>query len=108
MEHISLLGGSLSFIDQPTQRDIFFDLFLPDTLRRSYILKSLNTKVVSCKDHLKKNHLKSAENGYTDTFVCLVAWPSNESEAGGDHALIQTFLLFLILMLISRNLRKKN
>ena len=40
--------------------------------------------------------------------MCLVAWPSNESEAGGDHALIQTFLLFLILMLISRNLRKKN
>ena len=29
------------------------------------------------------------------TVACLVAWPSNESEAGGDIVLIETFLLFL-------------
>ena len=29
------------------------------------------------------------------TVVCLVAWPLNESEAGGDPALIETSLLFL-------------
>ena len=29
------------------------------------------------------------------TVVCLVAWPLNESEAGGDRALIETSLLFL-------------
>ena len=29
------------------------------------------------------------------TVVCLVAWPLNEGEAGGDFALIETFLLFL-------------
>ena len=29
------------------------------------------------------------------TVVCLVSWPLNESEAGGDLALIQTSLLFL-------------
>ena len=29
------------------------------------------------------------------TVVCLVAWPLNEGEAGGDLALIETFLLFL-------------
>jgi len=29
------------------------------------------------------------------TVACLVAWPSNESEAEGDTALIETFLLFL-------------
>ena len=27
--------------------------------------------------------------------VCLVAWPLNESEAGGDLVLIETSLLFL-------------
>ena len=29
------------------------------------------------------------------TVVSLVAWPLNESEAGGDLALIETSLLFL-------------
>ena len=29
------------------------------------------------------------------TVACLVAWPLNEGEAGGDLALIETFLLFL-------------
>ena len=29
------------------------------------------------------------------TVVCLVAWPLNESEAGGDLALIETSLFFL-------------
>ena len=29
------------------------------------------------------------------TVVCFVAWPLNEGEAGGDLALIETFLLFL-------------
>ena len=28
------------------------------------------------------------------TVVCLVAWPLNESEAGGDLVLIETSLLF--------------
>ena len=45
------------------------------------------------------------------TVVSLVAWPLNESEAGGDLALIETSLLFhvndAVLMLISRNLHKK-
>ena len=40
--------------------------------------------------------------------VSLVAWPLNESEAGGTLALIETSLLFYIndavLMLIGRNL----
>ena len=29
------------------------------------------------------------------TVACLVVWPLNESEAGGDIVLIETFLLFL-------------
>ena len=29
------------------------------------------------------------------TVACSVAWPLNESEAGGDIVLIETFLLFL-------------
>ena len=29
------------------------------------------------------------------TVICLVAWPLNESEAGGDLALIESSLLFL-------------
>ena len=29
------------------------------------------------------------------TVSCLVAWPLNESEAGGDLVLIETSLLFL-------------
>ena len=29
------------------------------------------------------------------TVVCLVTWPKNVSEAGGDPALIQTSLFFL-------------
>ena len=43
--------------------------------------------------------------------MSLVAWPLNESEAGGDLALIETFLLFYVndavLMLICRNLHNK-
>ena len=36
------------------------------------------------------------------TVVCLVALPLNENEAGGDHVLIETSLLFLCkLILIS-------
>ena len=42
------------------------------------------------------------------TIVSLVAWPLNESDAGGDLALIETSLLVYandaVLMLISRNL----
>ena len=43
--------------------------------------------------------------------MSVVAWPLNESEAGGDHALIETSLLFYVndavLMLISGNLHNK-
>ena len=35
------------------------------------------------------------------TVVCLVAWPLSESEAGVDFVLIQTFLLFMLIMLVS-------
>ena len=36
------------------------------------------------------------------TVVCLVAWPLNENEAGGDLVLIETSVLFLCkLVLIS-------
>ena len=42
------------------------------------------------------------------TVVCLVTWPLNESEAGGDLALIETPCFSYdndaVLMLISRNL----
>ena len=34
------------------------------------------------------------------TVVCLVAWPLNESEAGGDLVLIETSLLFLCKFLL--------
>ena len=42
------------------------------------------------------------------TVTCLVAWPLNDSEVGGDLVLIETSLLFSIvddavLMLISRD-----
>ena len=44
--------------------------------------------------------------------ACLVAWPLNESEAGGDLVLIETSLLFYVydavLMLMSRNLHQKS
>ena len=36
------------------------------------------------------------------TVVCLVAWPLNESEAGDDLVLIETSLLFLYVLLISK------
>ena len=34
------------------------------------------------------------------TVVCLVAWPLNESEAGGDLVVIETSLLFLCKFLL--------
>ena len=45
--------------------------------------------------------------------MCLVAWPLNESEAGGDLVLVETSLCFshindAVLMLISRNLHMKS
>ena len=46
------------------------------------------------------------------TVVCLVTWPWIGSEAGGDHVLIQTSLLFIcdhsLLMLTSLHLHMKN
>ena len=32
--------------------------------------------------------------------MCLVAWPLNEKEAGGDFVLIETSLLFLCKLLL--------
>ena len=32
--------------------------------------------------------------------VCLVAWPLNESEAGGDFVLVETFLVVLCKFLL--------
>ena len=44
--------------------------------------------------------------------MCAVTWPLNESESGVDLALVETSLLSyvsdVVLMLISRNLRKKS
>ena len=44
--------------------------------------------------------------------MCYVAWPLNESEAGGDLVLIETpcfsYVNDAALMLISRNLRNKS
>ena len=34
------------------------------------------------------------------TVVCIVAWPLNESDAGGDLVLIETSLLFLCKFLV--------
>ena len=34
------------------------------------------------------------------TVVCLVAWPLNENEAGGDLVLIETSLLFICKFLL--------
>ena len=44
------------------------------------------------------------------TVVCIVSWPSNESEPGVDLLSIETSVLFLndaVLLLLSRNLHKK-
>ena len=38
--------------------------------------------------------------GWTGMFVCLVAWPLNESEAGVDLVLIETLLLFICKFLL--------
>ena len=34
------------------------------------------------------------------TVACLVAWSLNESEAGGDIVLVETFFTFLLLMML--------
>ena len=41
--------------------------------------------------------MKIWQKGQVDHFtdVCLVAWPLNESDAGVEHGLIETCLLFL-------------
>ena len=41
-------------------------------------------------------HLLSFKNSQKDLFtvVCLVTWPLNEREAGVDHVMIQTSILF--------------
>ena len=45
------------------------------------------------------------------TVVCLVAWPLNESEAGGDLIMIETCFSYVndvvLTLIISRNLHKK-
>ena len=45
------------------------------------------------------------------TVACLVAWPLNESDAGGDIVLIETCFSYrndAVLMLISTNLHMKS
>ena len=42
-----------------------------------------------------KTKLVSRHNRQFYSFACLVARPLNESEAGGDLVLMETFLLFL-------------
>ena len=37
------------------------------------------------------------------TVACLVAWPLNENEAGGDLALKETFLIFLCKVILINN-----
>ena len=69
--------------------DIFFPSFLlakspPRDLQISVLLQIM---FCSCTiDHF--------------TVVCLVAWPLNESEAGGDLVVIETSLLFLCKFLL--------
>ena len=53
------------------------------SLFKIYMLKKLKSLLI---DH--------------STVVCLVAWPLNESEAGGDLVLIATSLLFLCKFLV--------
>ena len=52
-----------------------------------------------CGDHLQQDatEQEASVDELIDHFtvVCLVAWPLNESEAGGDLILIETSLLFL-------------
>ena len=42
---------------------------------------------------LKALHISQSTTDHF-TVSCLVAWPLNESEAGGDLVLIETYLLF--------------
>ena len=46
------------------------------------------------------------------TVVCLVTWPLNESEAGGDLVMIETLLLllckFLLISMRTASLTQKN
>ena len=64
-------------------------------------------KIQSCLSRVKISRLSIDQF----TVVSLVAWPLNESEAGGDLVLIETSLLFYVndavLMLISMNLHNK-
>jgi len=42
--------------------------------------------------------LSIAKTNGKSVFSCLVAWPLNESEAGGDLVLKETSLLLMILL----------
>ena len=47
-----------------------------------------------------KLHITCIQLTDHSTVVCLVAWPSNESEVGADLVLIQTTLLFICKLLL--------
>ena len=63
-------------------------------LAKYFIYKCKLSKVIPLLLVFKlKSNLYSRINHFT--VVCLVAWPLNESEAGGDLVLIETSLLFI-------------
>ena len=74
----------MSMIDCSQRRD---DTSLQIRLRRGHIRCFRLQNLPECFDY---------ESEVIDHFtvVCLVAWPLNESEAGGDLVLIETSLLF--------------
>ena len=62
------------------------------------LLNSKNYRLVTCVGIYSHSfHIWSMDHF---TVVCLVAWPLNESEAGGDLVLIETLLLFICKFLL--------
>ena len=50
--------------------------------------------VATCAPEAESNKNKDKNRRDYFTVTCLVAWPLNESEAGGDLVLMETSLLF--------------
>ena len=76
---IFFFGFAVSNIPQCLPQSCFRSHKTAKVLSNSY-------KKLACLDHF--------------TFVCLVAWPLNESEAGVDLVLIETLLLFICKFLL--------
>ena len=99
MIHVSICGSQNSGLVQEVVYAWYVQhlivvsccIFLPDRTYKLFCMPTIQFKALQILSTAKTN-------GKSVFFSCLVAWPLNGSEAGGDLVLKETPLLLMILL----------